>query len=329
MNTPELLGLSPESLAVAAYALQNGQLVAFPTETVYGLGADATNESAIARLFALKERPQINPLIVHVAHADEADSLVDVDNRARQLMARFWPGPLTLILPRREDSPISLLCSAGLDTLAIRSPGHKAARDLIEAAGIPLAAPSANRSGTISPTTAQHVMDSFASASGDDLALVLAGGKCSIGLESTILDISCDVPVLLRPGAVLQDEIEETLGLPIRLGSGNAARPTAPGQLASHYAPKAQVRLDVKEQLAPGEAYLAFGQMRGLDPDNFRNLSPNGDLFEAAANLFAYLRELDGTAPSSIAVAPIPEVGLGLAINERLRRAAAPRANRE
>lgn len=323
MSKPEVLSVSTESLAAAAAALQDGRLVAFPTETVYGLGADSTNDTAVARIFATKGRPQFNPLIVHVAHADEVPNIATPDRLANELMLRFWPGPLTLVLPRAEDSPVSLLCSAGLPSLAVRCPENKAARNLIEAAGVPLAAPSANRSGTVSPTTAQHVIESFGDDAGD-LAIILAGGKSYLGVESTVLDLSGDVPTLLRPGAILQEQIEEVIG-PIRTSSGNAEKPNAPGQLLSHYAPNAIVRLDVRKPEAD-EAYLAFGNAHGITAKALLNLSEQGDLFEAAANLFAHLRELDKSGAASIAVAPVPEVGLGIAINDRLRRAAAPRS---
>lgn len=321
---PEILTVSTESLTAAAYALQEGRLVVFPTETVYGLGADATNDTAVARIFSAKGRPQFNPLIVHVAHADEVAGIAVPDRLANELMLRFWPGPLTLVLPRAENSSISLLCSAGLDTLAVRCPENKTARNLIEAAGVPLAAPSANKSGSVSPTTAQHVIESFGDETGD-LAIILAGGKSYLGVESTVLDLSGDVPTLLRPGAVLQEEIEAAIGMPIKVGSGNAAKPNAPGQLESHYAPNAKVRLDIRKPEAD-EAYLAFGNAHGIEVKALLNLSAEGDLFEAAANLFAHLRELDKSGATSIAVAPVPEVGLGIAINDRLRRAAAPRS---
>ena len=320
---PEIMTVSTESLTAAAYALQEGRLVAFPTETVYGLGADATNDTAVARIFATKGRPQFNPLIVHVAHADEVPGIAVPDKIARELMLRFWPGPLTLVLPRAENSSISLLCSAGLDSIAVRCPENKTARNLIEAAGVPLAAPSANRSGQVSPTSAQHVIESFGGEAGD-IAIILAGGKSYLGVESTVLDLSGDVPTLLRPGAVLREEIEEAIGMPIRVSGGDAAKPNAPGQLESHYAPNAQVRLDVRKP-ETDEAYLAFGNTHGISAKALLNLSAEGDLFEAAANLFAHLRELDKSGAMSIAVAPIPEVGLGVAINDRLRRAAAPR----
>lgn len=321
----EIFPLSPAALAAATIALQHGQVVAFPTETVYGLGADATNDSAVARIFAAKGRPQFNPLIVHVASDSEVPALATPSETAEKLMIRFWPGPLTLVLPRAPHSPVSLLCSAGLDTVALRCPSHRTARQLIESVGAPIAAPSANRSGRLSPTTPQHVVESFAGHE-DEVAILLAGGKCGFGIESTILDLSGDFPTLLRPGAILREELEDTLGLNIRTSHGNAAHPTAPGQLTSHYAPTLPVRLNVLTPEAD-EAYLAYGPMLGTcNAAQMKNLSERGDLFEAAANLFAMLRELDVAGLKGIAVAPIPERGLGIAINDRLSRAAAPRS---
>jgi len=324
MSGPLVLPPSPANLARAASALHDGRLVAFPTETVYGLGADATNDHAVAAIFAAKGRPQFNPLIVHVACAADAARLVTLTPAAEQLMLHFWPGPLTLVLPRAEDAPISLLCSAGLDSLALRCPAHDIARQLIEQTGRPLAAPSANRSGSISPTSAQHVAESFQDHPHPDFAYILAGGRAAIGLESTVLDLTSPTPTLLRPGAILQSEIESCLGQKIATSSGNTSAPNAPGQLASHYAPNARMRLNARTP-EPDEAYLAFGPTHGLLCREILNLSENGDLDEAAANLFAYMRQLDASQPQQIAVAPIPNVGLGLAINDRLMRAAAPR----
>lgn len=318
----DVLSPSSSGLAAAGLALQHGRLVAFPTETIYGLGADATSDAAIALLYATKGRPQFNPLIVHVASADEAAALVEVSPWAEKLMLQFWPGPLTLVLPRAEGCAASLLCSAGLDTLAIRCPAHPVARAMIDAAGVPIAAPSANRSGHVSPTTPQHVVDEFAGH--DEPSLVLAGGRSPIGLESTVLDLTGDRPVLLRPGAVLASEIEAALDTTVQIGLGDPNRPNAPGQLLSHYAPAARVRLDTRTPAAD-EAYLAFGPVHQIQAAHMLNLSEQGDLQEAAANLFAHLRALDLPDIKCIAVAPIPEVGLGIAINDRLRRAAAPR----
>jgi L-threonylcarbamoyladenylate synthase len=320
MSFPEVLPNSPINMAAVALALQDGRLAAFPTETVYGLGADATNDAAVAAIFAAKGRPEFNPLIVHVAHADEAAGLVELTDAAERLMLRFWPGPLTLVLKRRANCPISLLCSAGLDTLAVRCPAHPLARELIEAVGVPIAAPSANRSGTVSPTTAQHVAESFREQCHPLFAYILAGGRCAVGLESTVLDLSGEVATILRPGAICREELEETINERVISADANAAI-KAPGMLASHYAPRAPVRLDTRTPTAE-EAYLAFGPSRGLTAKHILNLSELGDLEEAASNLFAYLRQLDALAPSAIAVAPIPNVGLGIAINDRLARAA-------
>lgn len=317
---PEVLPPNAAALHKAGAMIREGALVAFPTETVYGLGADATSEHAVAAIFAAKGRPQFNPLIVHVAAAAEAHALVDVDDRAKLLMERFWPGPLTLVLPRRKRSGLSLLVSAGLDTVAVRAPNHPAALALIKAAQRPIAAPSANRSGSVSPTTPQHVVESL----GHRVHIVIAAGRCAVGVESTVLDLSGPVPALLRPGAVLRESIESLIG-PIVMGGGSPDAPKSPGQLLSHYAPAAGVRLGAFNANGD-EAFLTFG------PDDFArggaerlNLSPSGDLAEAAANLFAYLRKLDRPGIRAIAVMPIPEEGLGVAINDRLKRAAAPR----
>jgi len=299
--------------------LREGRLVAFPTETVYGLGGDATDERAVAAIFAAKGRPRFNPLIVHVPGLAEAESLAVFDARSRDAAARFWPGPLSLVLRRRGDSGLAWLASAGLDTVAVRAPAHPVARALLRAAGRPLAAPSANRSGRISPTEAAHV----AAELGDEVALILDGGAAPVGIESTVLDLSGAGPVLLRPGAVTLEQLEEVFG-PLVLPAGG--RVTSPGMLASHYAPGPPVRLDATEA-RPGEALLAFGP--DMPPPGFAEvlwLSRAGDLEEAAANLFAMLRRLDRPDYAGIAVMPIPERGLGRAINDRLRRAAAPRA---
>lgn len=305
---------TPAVLAEAGALLRVGRLVAFPTETVYGLGGDATNDRAVAGIFEAKGRPSFNPLIVHVAEASDAERLVVVDDRARAVMARFWPGALTLVLPRRADSPVSLLASAGLDTIAVRVPDHPVARALIRAAGRPIAAPSANRSGAVSPTLAEHVAESL----GARVALILDGGPCRVGVESTVLDLSGERPALLRPGGIAVEALEAVLGPLVRPTDG-AHAPKSPGMQESHYAPGLAVRLNATRAEA-GEALLAFGPMDGT-----LNLSPGADLAEAAANLFAMLRALDRPDFTGIAVAPIPEHDLGLAINDRLRRAAAPR----
>jgi len=297
--------------------LEEGRLVAFPTETVYGLGADATNESAIAKLYAVKGRPQFNPLIIHIADSGEAERLAMLNEWAEALMVAFWPGPLTLLLPRHPDSPVSLLARAGLDTMALRCPAHPAARQLIDAAGVPLAAPSANKSGRVSPTTAQHVAESFTE---EEVALILAARKSVIGVESTVVDLMGSKPVILRPGAILAEDIERVLDIRVISQTGDSAQPHSPGQLKSHYAPQLKVRLNVQVP-NKGEAYLAFGPAMGAT----FNLSPTGDLNEAAANLFSMLREADNPEYIGIAVAPIPMTGLGVAINDRLGRAAADR----
>ncbi|HEX2840000.1 L-threonylcarbamoyladenylate synthase [Hyphomicrobium sp.] len=310
------------AIEAAGRLLRQGALVAFPTETVYGLGADATNGRAVAAIFETKGRPRFNPLIVHVPDLEHAEKIAVLSPSARKLAALFWPGPLTLVLKRRADAAVSDLVSAGLDTIAIRVPGHPVAQALLAAAERPLAAPSANRSGRVSPTTAQHVLEDFEGR----LGMVLDGGSTPHGLESTVLDASGDeTVVLLRPGAVPREEIEAVLGRP--LGEGPASddvHPTSPGQLASHYAPEAAMRLDATE-VRPGEALLAFGAEVPTTDGPSLNLSPRGDLVEAAAGLFASLRALDRTGAKTIAVMPIPEHGLGEAINDRLRRAAAPR----
>ncbi|MBC7950876.1 MAG: threonylcarbamoyl-AMP synthase [Rhodospirillaceae bacterium] len=306
---------SPAAIAEGGHLLRDGRLVAFPTETVYGLGGDSTNDRAVAAIFEAKGRPSFNPLIVHVADQADIETLVMVDERTRAVIARFWPGPLTLVLPRAKDSPVSLLASAGLDTIAVRMPDHPVARALIRAAGRPIAAPSANRSGAVSPTLAEHVAESL----GARVGLILDGGPCRVGVESTVLDLSGERPALLRPGGVPAEALEQALGTTLIRPTDHADAPKSPGMLASHYAPKVAVRLNATAA-APGEALLALGPTDGT-----LNLSPSGDLEEAAANLFAMLRALDRPEFTGIAIMPIPEHGLGLAINDRLRRAAAPR----
>lgn len=302
-------------LAEAGRRLAAGDLVAFPTETVYGLGGDAGNDRAVAAVFAAKNRPRFNPLIIHVADTDQAATLADLDDRARALADRHWPGPLTLVLPRRADARLSLLATAGLDTVAVRVPGHPLARELIARAGCPVAAPSANRSGRLSPTRADHVLDSL----GPDI-WVLDGGACAVGLESTIVDLTADPAVVLRPGGLAL----EALGLDAVARTGGATAPRAPGMLTSHYAPERPIRLNVTEP-RPDEALLALGPDVPGGAALTRNLAPDGDLVAAAANLFALLHALDRPDVSGIAVMPVPDHGLGRAINDRLRRAAAPR----
>jgi L-threonylcarbamoyladenylate synthase len=309
-----------QSIAEAARHLQQRGLVAFPTETVYGLGADATSERAVAAIYEAKGRPRFNPLISHVLDARDAQRYVRWSDRADKLAARLWPGPLTLVLPRAPGSPIALLTTAGLDTVAIRAPSHPVAQALIRAADRPLAAPSANRSGTVSPTAAEHVAQSL----GERVPIILDGGPCLVGVESTVLDLTTPTATLLRPGGATREAIEAVIGqvaLSEALPSGESAL-KSPGQLRSHYAPARPVRLGATAVTAE-EGLLAFGpDVPGGAVLTF-NLSPSGDLGEAAANLFSMIRGLDRPGIGRIAVMPIPEAGLGLAINDRLRRAAA------
>ncbi len=316
---PRIIPASDNAISRAARLLRDGALVAFPTETVYGLGGDATSDRAVARIFAAKDRPRFNPLIVHVPGLAEAEPLGEFDERARIAARHFWPGPLTLVLPRRTSGGLSLLASAGLDTVGLRAPRHPVAQSLLRATGKPIASPSANRSGRVSPTTAAHV----AAELGKSVALILDAGPCPVGLESTVLDLTGRLPVLLRPGAVTLEQLAELLGNIETLQTASEA-PRAPGSLPSHYAPDLPLRFDALEA-RPGEALLAFGAEA---PPGFAEvlwLSRAGDLAEAAANLFALLRQADRPEFTGIAVMPIPERGLGRAINDRLRRAAAPR----
>ena len=312
---------SAENIARAALVLREGGLVAFPTETVYGLGADATNGMAVAHIFEAKGRPHFNPLIVHTAEIEDALRLGLFGAAATQLAAAFWPGPLTLIVQKAADSPIADLTTAGLATVALRVPFHSVARDIIRQAGRPIAAPSANRSGHVSASTAAHVAADFV----DRVGLVIDGGPTEHGIESTVLDVTGTEPLLLRPGAVTAEEIAALIGVQPRAHAGDSDRPVSPGQLASHYAPRAAVRLEARD-VRSGEALLAFGATIPACDGLCLNLSSSGDLREAAANLFAALRELDRVDALGIAVMPIPNTGLGVAINDRLRRAAAPRS---
>jgi L-threonylcarbamoyladenylate synthase len=308
------------ALDKAARALAAGSLVAFPTETVYGLGADATNETAVARIYEAKGRPRFNPLISHVADVAMAFTLGDFSTAARVVAERFWPGPLTIVVKRAADCPIAWLTSAGLDRIAIRVPAHPLARDLLARVGRPIAAPSANRSGRVSPTQADHV----ASELGDAAAMILDGGPCEVGIESTVVDLSGPGATLLRPGAITREMLAEILGM---VGDPTGGGPlVSPGMLASHYAPDCEVRLNAGAS-REGEAFLDFGGPFDASSGDGGGLtlSASGDLVEAAANLFHMLRALDRPECTGIAVAPIPEHGLGAAINDRLRRAAAPR----
>ncbi len=313
----------PQSIAAAAASIREGGLVATPTETVYGLAGDATSESAVAAIYAAKGRPAFNPLIAHFATADEAEREAVFNEAAKALARAFWPGPLTIIAPTRPGCRVSLLARAGLDTVALRVPSHPVALALIAAAGVPVAAPSANRSGRVSPTRADHV----AADLDGRVDWILDDGPTALGLESTIVACLEGAPRLLRPGAIARESIETVLGIaPEGEGSGGEpAAPLAPGLLTSHYAPRAALRLRATDAQS-GDAVLDFGgALVKCRADRRLDLSASGDLVEAAANLFAHLRALDATGAKLIAVAPIPERGLGVAINDRLRRAAAPR----
>lgn len=324
MKVAECLIATADATEKAGIAIREGHLVAFPTETVYGLGADATNDEAVASIFEAKGRPRFNPLIVHVSGFAEAARHCLFNLAAKKLARAFWPGGITLVLPRRAETPLSLLVSAGLDTVAIRVPHHQVAQALLAAAGRPIAAPSANPSGRVSPTTAAHVMEGLGAAA--QLAYVLDGGACPLGLESSVIGFPSGVPTLLRPGAIAREEIEAVLGAPLadaNAASGEEGR-ASPGQLESHYAPGSPLRLNA-ERVSDDEVLLAFGPA-APEAATALNLSPMGDLREAAANLFAMLRALDAQAGGRrIAVMPIPHEGLGEAINDRLKRAAAPK----
>jgi L-threonylcarbamoyladenylate synthase len=310
----ETLAPDEAGIARAARLLAEGELVAFPTETVYGLGGDARSDLAVARIFQAKGRPSFNPLIVHLPDLAAVEKVAKVSPRARDLAMAFWPGPLTLVLPVR-DGAVSPLVTAGLATVAVRVPAHPLAQRLLRAFGGPVAAPSANPSGRVSPTRADHVLEGLDGR----IAAVLDGGPCAVGLESTIL-LPDPEPVLLRPGGLPVEALEAALGGPLATG-GDAGKPTSPGQLASHYAPDAALRLNATEA-QPDEVLVGFGPVTGA-----LSLSDTGDLVEAAAQLFHALREADRLAGPGgrIAFAPVPETGLGRAINDRLRRAAAPR----
>jgi L-threonylcarbamoyladenylate synthase len=325
LKTP-ILPAGSAAVAAAARCLAEGGLVAFPTETVYGLGADAANAGAIARLYEAKGRPSFNPLIAHVGDLGAAMRIARFDACATALAKAFWPGPLTLVLPKAADCPVADLATAGLDTIAIRVPAHRIAQQILAAFGGPVVAPSANLSGHVSPTTAAHVQSDLAGR----IDLIVDGGPVEVGVESTI--VGCfDQPMLLRPGGLPRGEIERVLGRALRQppqdADNESGQPLAPGMLASHYAPRTRVRLNAVT-IEPGEALLAFGSdaIAGVDAAAaVMNLSARGDLAEAAANLFGYLRALDAKGARTIAVMPVPHHGLGEAINDRLRRAAVER----
>ncbi|MGH1370076.1 MAG: L-threonylcarbamoyladenylate synthase [Maritimibacter sp.] len=311
-KTTEIIAPDETGFRKAAGLLRAGGLVAMPTETVYGLAGDACDDEAVARIFEAKARPTFNPLIIHLPDVSAVSQWAELDEQASTLAAAFWPGPLTMVLPIRANTGLSSLITAGLSTVAVRVPAHESAKALLRAFGGPLAAPSANPSGKISPTTAAHVLAGL----DGKIDAVLDAGPCNVGVESTIIGLDAK-PTLLRPGGLSTEDIEAALGAPLQLRDQREAI-NAPGQLASHYAPKAVLRLNALAT-DPGERLLGFG-----DVSCALNLSPAGDLVEAAANLFRYLHQLDET-DGPIAVSPIPDTGLGRAINDRLRRAAAPR----
>ncbi|MCP4924200.1 MAG: threonylcarbamoyl-AMP synthase [bacterium] len=316
--SPGVHDFSDATLKAACETLRAGHLVAFPTETVYGLGADATNDHAVAKIFEAKGRPSFNPLITHVPSLEQAQRYGLFSKEALRVAKAFWPGPLTLVVKRLPDCPLSYLVSAGLETIALRVPAHKKAQSLLQASALPLAAPSANISGHISPTTADHVFSDLPQIS------ILDGGPCTGGLESTVLDVSKDSPQILRPGLISEDAIQEVLGETfLQQATLSPTTLTSPGQLSSHYAPRTPLRLNI-ETPTPQEVFIGFGP--GGTPSTF-NLSPEGSLIEAAANLFSHLRQADNQAQTigakGIAVALIPETGIGHAINDRLKRAAA------
>ncbi|MEW6255214.1 MAG: L-threonylcarbamoyladenylate synthase [Pseudomonadota bacterium] len=312
------------AIEAAAQIIAAGGLVAFPTETVYGLGADAGNPRAVAGVYAAKGRPAFNPLIAHVPHLEAAAALGEMTPAARLLAQAFWPGPLTLVLPCLDTDAVCELARAGLDTLAVRVPAHPVARTFLEAAGRPVVGPSANRSGHVSPTDAAHVLNDLSGR----IDAVLDAGPSPVGVESTIVDCSGPEPRLLRPGGLSRDRLEAVLGHPLPDAQDeDEARPQSPGRLASHYAPRATIRLQA-DDVRPGEALLTFGGRRPPGSEAARlilDLSPAGTLEEAAANLYAALRRLDAEGVDAIAVVPLPREGLGEAIADRLSRAAAPR----
>ncbi len=311
-----VLSSAPGSLEIAGSALRQGQLVAFPSETVYGLGADATNDLAVAQIYAAKGRPSFNPLIVHVPSVEIAKEYVVFDDRALAFCTAFCPGAISVVLPRRANSDLSLLVSAGLDSVAIRIPVHPIAQDLLKAAEVPVAAPSANPSGAVSPTCAEHVIDGWPVPDDTGPQYIIDGGACSVGLESTVIDLSTPTPTLLRPGGISREDIEKEIG-PVSLATHDDTAPKSPGMLSRHYAPNTPVILNATDNT--DGVYIGFGP---ADEHAKYNLSTTGDLKEAAANLFSLLRTVDNLGQTSIAIAPIPTDGLGLAINDRLSRAA-------
>ncbi|MDO4184287.1 MAG: L-threonylcarbamoyladenylate synthase [Rhodospirillales bacterium] len=308
-----IYSINPQNMQKAAQIIKDGGLVAFPTETVYGLGANAYDAKAVASIFAAKGRPTFNPLISHIADIDFLKNYVEVDERALALAHKFWPGPFTMVLKRKEHNTAIDLACAGLPTATVRMPNHPVALELIRLSGVPIVAPSANRSQTISPTTAEHVAESL----GDKVDMILDGGKCAVGVESTIVDVTGKEVFLLRAGGIAKEDIENFLHEKVFISHGDPNKPSSPGQMLRHYAPEHRFRINVEEP-EDGEFYIGFGYSQRAD----LNLSVTADLHEAAANLFAYMRLADNMAgEKGIAIAPIPEEGLGLAINDRIRRA--------
>lgn len=314
---PRLLKADARGLELAAQALRGGKLVAFPSETVYGLGGDATNDKTVARIYAAKGRPSFNPLIVHLPSVEAAEKFALFDERAYTLCEHFCPGALTLVLPRHPDNRLSLLVSAGLDSVAVRIPSHPIAQSLLKACDIPIAGPSANRSGAVSPTSAGHVLDGWPDPEMEGPAFVVDGGDCEVGVESTVIDLTTPRATLLRPGGVSLEDIDGLIGS-VDIATHNDTSPKSPGMLSRHYSPNTPVFLNAKHARENG-VFLGYGPNCN---DPTCNLSESGNLSEAAANLFAMLRHLDTLNAASISVAPIPNNGLGLAINDRLQRAA-------
>ena len=309
-----IFSANEDNIIKGAEIIKNGGLVSFPTETVYGLGASIYVPKAVAGIFEVKGRPSFNPLISHIAEIDEMREFVVVDERALTLAKKFWPGALTFVLPRKNDNPVLDMVCAGLKTMTVRCPNHRVALELIRKAGVPICAPSANRSQTISPTTAEAVYESL----GDRVDMILDGGQCEVGVESTILDLTTPKAVLLRAGGVTKEQLEEVLGEEVLVSDGNPDKPTSPGQMLKHYAPSKKFRINA-EKPEEGELYIGFGSKFDFGE---LNLSKSGDLREAASNLFSYMRIADKNSKfEKIAMAPIPNEGVGVAINDRIKRA--------
>lgn len=303
-----------DNIIKAAQTILDGGLVAFPTETVYGLGANVYNAKAVASIFEAKSRPSFNPLISHIAEIDFLKEYAKTDERVFALANKFWPGPLTFVLPRIDNNPALDLACAGLKTVTVRMPNHKVALELIKKSGVPIVAPSANKSQTISPTTAQHVYESL----GHKVNMILDGGQCKVGVESTIIDLTGSDVVMLRAGGIAKEDLEEFLNQKVLISHGNPNLPSSPGQMLKHYAPSHEFRINANYK-EDDEFLIGFGNVKDADI----NLSPTANLCEAAANLFAYMRIADSQDKyKKIAMSPIPETGLGLAINDRIRRAA-------